>query len=77
MRDRINKVALFTPYRRINQHEAGQRVGIIEEDHIADASGDRRQVKLHRDQHNQHHAPPEDRHGVAGQRQANSGVVEN
>ena len=43
----------------------------------SDAPGDGRQVPLHRDQHDQHHAPPEDRHGVAGQCQANSGVVEN
>ncbi|SRN42265.1 Uncharacterised protein [Shigella flexneri] len=32
---------------------------------------------MHRNQHDQHHAPPEDRHRVAGQRQANCSVIEN
>ena len=77
MRHGVNEVALFTPDSRINQHKAGQRIGIVEEDHIADAPGDRRQVELHRDQHDQHHAPPEDRHGVAGQRQAHGSMVKN
>ena len=77
MRDGIHEVALFTPDSRINQHKAGERVGVVQEDHIADAPGNWCQVKLHRDQHDQHHAPPEDRHGVAGQREAHGGMVKN
>ena len=77
MRHGINEVPLFPPDRRIYQHKAGQRVRVIKEHHIADAPGDRGQVELYRDQHDQHHAPPEDRHGVTGQRQANGGMIEN
>ncbi|MNP04276.1 hypothetical protein D3C76_961850 [compost metagenome] len=76
MRQRINEIALFAPDSRINQHKAGERIGVIKEHHIADTTRDWRQVPLHRDQHDQHHAPPEDRHGVTGQRQANRGVIE-
>ena len=76
MHHRINKVARLAPNRGIDQHKSGQRQGIVKEDGIADTSGNRRQVKLYRHQHDQHHPPPEDRHGIAGQREAYGGVVE-
>ncbi|CGX36110.1 Uncharacterised protein [Salmonella enterica subsp. enterica serovar Typhi] len=76
MRQRINKVTLFAPDSGVDQHKARQRIGIIKEHHIAHAPGNRRQVPVDGDQHDQHHAPPEDRHRVTGQRQANGSVIE-
>ncbi len=64
---RIVEVARLPPEEGIDQHKAGQRHGVIQEDGVADPPGNRRQVELYRDQHDQHDAPPEDRHGVAGQ----------
>ena len=77
MRQRIDKVTLFTPDGGVYQHKTGQRIGIIKEHHVAHPPRNWRQVPLHGNQHDQHHAPPENRHGVTGQRQANGGVIEN
>lgn len=77
MGDGIDKVTVFTP-------DGGKSISInrlTDWNHrgirVAYATGDRRQVPVHRNQHDQHHAPPENWHRVAGQRQANRCVIEN
>ena len=75
MHHRILEVARLAPEEGIDQHKAGERIAVVQEHGIADASGNRGQVKLHRYQHNQHDAPPENRHGVASQGDADRGMV--
>jgi hypothetical protein len=75
MRQRIDKVP--SPQMAVSISIKPVRIGIIKEHHVAHPPRNWRQVPLHGNQHDQHHAPPENRHGVTGQRQANGGVIEN
>src|SRR5476649_1984164 len=59
---RVFEVTWLAPNQRVDQHKAGQRHAVIEEYGIAYSPRYGREIKLHRDQHHQHDAPPEYRH---------------
>jgi hypothetical protein len=63
----------FVAEQGVDQHEAGLRLDVVEQ---VDAPGNRRPAQAHREEHDQDQAPPEDRHRVAGQRDAHDAVVE-
>src|SRR5215218_6105404 len=58
---------------RVDQQETGDRLDVVQ--HV-DPAGDRGQVELHRKQQDEDQAPPEDRHGITGERDAHDSMVE-
>ena len=67
------KAPLSSGQQRVDQQEAGDR---LDEILHGDAARDRRPAELHREQQDQQQAPPEDRHRIAGERDAHHAVVE-
>ena len=65
--------ALLIRQQRIDQHEAGDRLEVVLDE--VDSSRYRRPAETFRKEHHEQEAPPEDRHGIAGERHAHEHVI--
>ena len=74
MLQRVDDCAGLIGKRRVDHHEAGRLVEIIFDQ--IDAAGDRRPAERHPEEHDQQQAPPEDRHGIAEQRNRHQRLIE-
>src|SRR5471030_2739143 len=72
----VFEITRLAPNQRVDQHETGERHAVIKEYRIAYSPRYGREIELHRDQHDQHDPPPEDRHRIAGERDTHRRVVE-
>ena len=65
--------ALLARQQRVDREEPGDRLDVVLD---VDAPGHRRHAELNREQEDEQQSPPEDRHRIAGERDAHDAVVE-
>ena len=69
----VDKCAFLTGKQGVDQHKTGDWRDVVEQ---VDTPGYGRPAQPYREEHDQQQAPPENRHRVAGQRDAHYAVVE-
>ena len=74
MAQRVDEGARLVGQQRVDGHEAGWLVEVIVDE--IDPPRHRRPAELDGDEHDQQQAPPEDRHGIAEQRNRHQQLVE-